>query len=44
MAIDIQARGMAGSNAIKIKGLTSGVKSATVSGTTITFTMNDNSQ
>lgn len=44
MAIDIQARGMAGSNALKIKGLTSGVKSATVSGTTITFTMNDDSQ
>jgi len=44
MAIDIQARGMAGSNAIKIKGLASGIKSANISGTTITFTMNDDSQ
>lgn len=44
MAVDIQARGMAGANAITIKGLTSGVKSAVVSGTTIVFTMNDNSK
>lgn len=44
MELDLIARGIAGSAHQAIKGLASGVQSATVNGTTITFLMNDGSK